>query len=71
MAHIEGPIADEYRALSKKVDKALSDSDIHLHITNLGHLLHQRGIIKKPHGLFARIREDLVRAIINAKIREI
>ena len=70
MAEIEGPIAAEYRELTRKVNMALVDFGMNLHCTNLGHLLHQRGIIKHPHRLFTYIKDDLVRAIINAKISE-
>jgi hypothetical protein len=67
---ISGPIAKDYALLEKKVKRVLRDSNIFLHITNLGYLLHSHGIIKNPKQLYSNIESDLIRSIINAKIKE-
>ena len=66
----QGPIADEYRRLSAQVKEVLHDSNMYLHITNLGHLLGSRGLIKNPRKLYNLIENDLIRILIDAKIRE-
>lgn len=67
---LSGPIAKEYAELTKKIKGIMHDSTMQMHITNLGYLLQSRGIIKKPQHLYGNIEADLIRAIINARIRE-
>lgn len=71
MANIpSGPVADEYKRLTKEVKKVLHSSSMNLHFTNLGYMLQQKGLIKNPRALFSNLQDELIRAIINARIKE-
>lgn len=65
-----GPIADEYKKLTNEVKKVLHSSNMNLHFTNLGYMLQRNGLIKNPHVLYSNMQDELVRAIINARIKE-
>jgi hypothetical protein len=67
---LEGPVAKEYKELSKKIKTMMYETSMNRHFTNLGYLLNSKGIIKNPQQLYNNIEEILVRAIIDLNISQ-